>query len=345
MTPDQVTILNLPELFSEVISGGESSIIKAGKTMDPAADFASSATYTLSMNPKKLGSRFLYDSRGSELFDLICEQPEYYLTRTEVSLLEEYAEEICKTVGPVTLVELGSGNSLKTNYILNAFTECHRFARYIPIDISKAALEQACDNILKQHDEVTFTGINGSYECAFPLISQINPVMVMFLGSSIGNLDEEEEKIFWGSMARCLAAGDYFLLGIDLVKDIETLEAAYNDRAGVTEAFTKNLFVRMNRELHSDIDIDCVEHHACYSEERDRIEIAAHFTKQQVIEIKPTARSFNIRPNEKIYTEISRKYRLYEMVPYLSDFGFEASLVLTDPHRRFSLLLLLKVRD
>jgi len=333
------------ELLNEAIAGNKGSIVKAGDILDPLADFARSAAQTLARNPKSLEPRFLYDARGSKLFDLICEQPEYYLTRAEASILEDHASRICEIVGPTTLVELGSGSSVKTSHILRVFTDYYGMTHYVPIDISKAALEQAYQNIARQHEAVNFIGINGSYECAFPLLNQITPVTVMFFGSSIGNFGEEEERIFWTSMAKCLTRGDYFLLGVDLVKDTETLEAAYNDKAGVTAAFTRNLFARMNREFSSNIELDCVEHEAEYCEQRQRIEIGARFTKRQIIEVKPVAQSFEISANEKIHTEISRKYRLDNLIPYLSGFGFETSLVLTDSFKRFALLLLRMVKD
>ncbi len=345
MTSRQTAPLSLAKLVNEVTRGEESFILEAANVLELAGDFATSAAYTLSLNPKRLESKFLYDSRGSELFDLICEQPEYYLTRAEASILKASAKQISEIVGPASLVELGSGSSVKTNHILSAFTDHYKYARYVPIDVSRAALEQACDSIASQHEQVTFTGINGSFECAFPLLSHITPVMVMFLGSSIGNFDEDTEHVFWKSMSQCLNTGDYFLLGVDLVKDTETLEAAYNDKAGVTAAFTKNLFARMNREFKSDIDVDSVEHRARYSEERERVEICAHFTKAQVIKVKPVGKSFEVDENEKIHTEISRKYRLDKLVPYLSGFGFKAELVLTDSNKHFALLLLRRLGE
>jgi L-histidine N-alpha-methyltransferase len=342
MKPHQA---NLCEFLNQAMTGETNSIITAGGIVDPLADFARSAARTLAQDPKSLESRFLYDARGSKLFDLICEQPEYYLTRTEDSILKDHASHICETVGPATLVELGSGSSVKTSHILKGFTDCYGKTRYVPIDVSKAALEQAYTRIAREHQAVNFVGINGSYECAFPLLSRITPVVVLFLGSSIGNFEDKEERIFWSSMSQSLTRGDYFLLGVDLVKDIETLEAAYNDKAGVTAAFTKNLFTRMNREFHSTIEVNDVEHEAEYCEQRERIEIGARFTKEQVIDIEPAARSFTIQENEKICTEISRKYRIDNLIYYLSGFGFEACLVLTDPKKSFALVLLRMVQD
>ncbi|MFW6115220.1 MAG: L-histidine N(alpha)-methyltransferase [Thermodesulfobacteriota bacterium] len=341
MTPIQAKI---GDFLYEAMVEETNSIFNACEILDPLADFARSATQTLARSPKSLESRFLYDARGSELFELICEQPEYYLTRTEASILKDHASHICDKVGPVTLVELGSGSSAKTSHILNVFTDRYGKAQYVPIDISKAALEQAYNYILREHRAVNFVGINGSYECAFPLLSRITPVVVLFLGSSIGNFDVEKERGFWRSMSQCLNKGDYFLLGVDLVKDIETMESAYNDKAGVTAAFTKNLFGRMNREFHSTIEVKHVEHEAEYCVQRERIEIGARFRKAQIIDIQPAGQRFEIGENEKIYTEISRKYRIDRLLPYLSGFGFEASLVLTDPAQNFALLLLRKVK-
>jgi len=341
MTPVQA---KLSEFLAEAMAGDANSIVNVGGTIDPSADFAKSASQTLAQHPKSLESRFLYDARGSELFELICEQPEYYLTRTEASILKDHASHICEKVGPVTLVELGSGSSVKTSHILNVFTDRYGKVQYVPIDISKAALEEAYTRVAREHGAVNFVGINGSYECAFPLLSRITPVVVLFLGSSIGNFDVEEERVFWSCMSQCLTKGDYFLLGVDLVKDIETMEAAYNDKAGVTAAFTRNLFARMNKEFHSAIQVNHVKHEVEYCEQRERIEIGARFRKAQIIEIQPVGQRFEIGENEKIYTEISRKYRIDRLLPYLSGFGFEACLVLTDPKKSFALLLLYKVK-
>ncbi len=186
---------------------------------------------------------------------------------------------------------------------------------------------------------MSFTGINGGYECAYPLIPEIAPVMVMFLGSSIGNFDEAAEHSFWSSMSGCLTAGDFFLLGVDLVKDRETLEAAYNDRAGVSAAFTKNLFARMNREFDSGLDLDLIEHVATYSEEHRQVEIRALFRGDQKIRVKPEGKSFPVEAGEEINTEVSRKFVAEELLDRMATHGFEAVRTFTDSTNRFALIL------
>jgi L-histidine N-alpha-methyltransferase len=184
------------------------------------------------------------------------------------------------------------------------------------------------------------TGLNGEYQDAFPVIRELSPVMVVFLGSTIGNFEPEEESSFLSALASSLSPGDFFLLGVDLVKDSAIVESAYNDAAGVTADFTRNLFARMNRELGSGIDLLTVEHVARYDPSAEQVDIHARFTAKQAVDIGPLGKSFAIADGEMVQTEISRKYRLEEHIPYLEAFGFEAEEVFTDEQGWFALILL-----
>ena len=183
-------------------------------------------------------------------------------------------------------------------------------------------------------------GVNGTYQDAFPLFKSASPAMVIFLGSTIGNLCPEESSKFLGDLSAHLSPGDYFLLGADLVKETALLEAAYNDAAGVTEAFTRNLFVRMNRELGSGIDVTAVDHVAHYNPEADQIEISARFNTAQQVRVAPLERSFALEAGEEIRTEISRKFKLPKLLNHLESFGFQPVEVFTDPRQWFGLILL-----
>jgi L-histidine N-alpha-methyltransferase len=307
---------------------------------DTVATFARSVVAGLADNPRWLHCRFLYDAEGSRLFERITEQPEYYPTRTEASILERHAKEIRAITGPVTLVELGSGYSVKTEHLLSAYSRQGGDTDYVPIDVSVSALREANRSISDSFPEVNFTGISGTYASAFPMFRQLSPQMVVFLGSTLGNFSDAEHDAFWTSIARHLPEGDYFLLGVDLVKDPVILEAAYNDAAGMTACFTTNYFTRMNRELGSSIDTDQVEHVAVWSPERQRMEISTRFNAPQNIHVQPLGEVFEIGRGEQVLMEISRKFRLPELITDLNRFGFRVRRVFTDEREWFGLLLL-----
>jgi L-histidine N-alpha-methyltransferase len=303
-------------------------------------DFATSIMRGLSANPRSLESRFLYDARGSRLFDEITRQPEYYLTRTEAGILARQSHLIRKICGPTTLVELGSGSSEKTFHLLRAWLGQGLSAQYIPVDVSESALADASQRIAASHPNARVIGINADYSSAFPLFREVSPVTVLFLGSTIGNFADRDMVEFLTMLARALSRGDFFLLGIDLVKDRKVIEAAYNDAAGITAEFTRNLFVRMNRELGSGIDTSAVEHVAVYNDGKTQVEISARFTRRQAICIPQADRSFVIDAGEEIRTEISRKFHLDFFLGYAELFGFSVEEVFTDDREWFALLLL-----
>ncbi|KPK83331.1 MAG: hypothetical protein AMS25_00065 [Gemmatimonas sp. SM23_52] len=320
-------------------------MVEAPGTRESRLEFARSVVAGLSDEPKWLHCRFLYDAEGSRLFEKITEQPEYYPTRLEAAILAKHAAEIRTITGPRTLVELGSGYSVKTEHLLNAYVDEEYPLLYVPVDVSDTALREASKSIAQHYADVQFTGINGTYRSAFPILRQLSPQMVIFLGSSIGNFNPAETTAFWRNIAGHLPAGDNFLLGIDLVKDIAVLEAAYNDAAGVTAAFTKNYFARMNRELGSEIDIDRIEHVATWNPELRRIEIFAHFGTDQEIYVEPLDERIEISAGERILVEISRKYRVSEVAEELGRFGFDTRRVYTDRKKWFALLLLERSDD
>jgi len=307
---------------------------------EPADGFAQSVVRGLSDHPRWLHCRYLYDDQGSEIFERICEQPEYYQTRTEAALLAEHAAEIHRLTGARTLVELGSGSSVKTRHLLEAWRE----GRYVPVDISLGMLRQSCAALAGEHPGIEVRGIAASYERALPLLRELSPLVLIFLGSTIGNLNPQETADFLDRVSASLTPGDHFLLGVDLVKDIRTLEAAYNDAAGWSAAFTKNLFRRMNRELGTRLDLDAIEHVAYYCMQYDRIEIYARFTHDQTIELPDLGRRFRIGGGEMILTEISRKFQVDEMAANAARFGLETVRVFTDPTKAFAVLLL-RMRD
>ncbi|MEW6271892.1 MAG: ergothioneine biosynthesis protein EgtB [Thermodesulfobacteriota bacterium] len=304
-----------------------------------AETFAISVAQGLSQHPRRLSCRYLYDARGSELFDAITRQPEYYLTRAEAALLARHADDIRSLVGATALIELGSGSSTKTRHLLDAWTRRDAASTYVAVDICGPVVASSCDALRAEYPRLDVRAIAGSYEQAMPWLGSLSPLTLAFLGSTVGNFDDSELDEFLDRTARHLAPGDHFLLGIDVVKDVAALEAAYDDAAGVTAEFTRNLFERMNRELGAELDLDAIEHVAHYNERKERIDIFARFRREMVLRLPALGRSFRIAAGEMIQTEISRKFRIEDMALRASRHGFEMVRAFTDADERFALLL------
>ena len=326
--------------FRHAFQSGTSAILHGHAPPDQVQDFAKSVALGLDQRPRRLECRFLYDVEGSTLFERITQQPEYYLTRSETCILASCSTRIRDLTGPVSIIELGSGYSRKTEYLLRALLDGEGGGCYVPVDVSESALSAACSAIAEAHPGIRVIGMNCEYQEAFPVIAQLSPALVLLLGSTIGNLDHEEMSSFLMSLGSSMRYGDFFLLGLDLVKEPGQLEAAYNDAAGVTRSFTRNLFARMNRELGSNIDLEAVQHVARYNPQKEQIETYARFTKEQTVFLAPLARRFTLREGEMVRIEISRKFRLERFIPYLDQFGFCVEETFTDDQKWFALLLL-----
>ena len=297
-------------------------LLHVDDTRESPVAFALSVAAGLDDEARWLDSRYLYDAAGSALFERITLQPEYYQTRTEEELLARHARQIRAVVGDVALVELGSGSSSKTRQLLDAWVAAGK-SRYFPIDVSEAALEQACSALATRYPCLTLEGIAASYERALPVLAGASPMMLAFLGSSLGNLGKHQQGEFLDLVSGHLGADDFFLVGLDLVKDPAMLEASYNDAAGVTADFTRNLFVRMNRDLGTEIPIDDVEHVAYYNDDRERIEIYAQFNRGLSLRIGAIDRQFRVARGERIRTELSHKYRPAAVAATFARHGFE----------------------
>jgi L-histidine N-alpha-methyltransferase len=324
--------------LSNVIDG-KHLVLDAEEGTDSTLEFAEAVASGLEGDTKTIPCRYLYDARGSALFEEICKQPEYYPTRTEAKILRDRASEIAALTGPLRIAELGSGTSVKTRHILEAYLEHAEAPHYIPVDVSAAAMREATRTIQNELPDVTVSGIIGRYENAFSLFPELSPLMVIFLGSTIGNFGEADMHPFLKRLADHLRGKDFFLLGADLEKDREILEAAYNDASGVTAAFTLNLFERMNCELDAGIDLDTVEHVAHYNQDKSRIEIHARFQEEQEIYLAPLDEIVKIEAGEKVRTEISRKFRVDELKELLERCGFRLRRVFTDEREWFALFL------
>ena len=332
----------LTECFHDALENQQNIVLQSGSLQDQVGDFGASVANGLNQSPPVLECRFLYDARGSALYEQITEQQEYYPTRTEAAILQKNAAEISSLTGPCMLIELGSGSSVKTDYLLSAYHSRYTKICYTPIDISANALKDAGRSIILQRPQVQVVGIHGTYADSFPLIRCASPSLVIFLGSTIGNFTPEEEHIFWSDISKNMQAGDHFLLGVDLVKDTAILEAAYNDRNRITEQFTMNYFARMNRELSTAIDLDRIAHRAFFNPDREQMEIYLEFLDDQTITLPGQQQSFSFAGGERVMLEISRKFRLPGVIENLSSYGLHPLRTYTDEQDWFGLLLLKK---
>lgn len=275
---------------------------------DPFANLAEDVRRGLTRIPKELPPKYFYDTHGAALFEQICELPEYYPTRTERALLEQIADEIVASCGPTTLVEFGSGSSRKTRILLDAMARAGLLHLYVPIDISADMLRQTADALGDDYPGLRVHGMIGDFEHPIESLPEGDPRLIIFLGGTIGNLTPDEATGFLRSVARLLAPEDRFLLGTDLVKDVNVLERAYNDAAGVTAAFNRNMLSVINYNLDANFDLDRFEHLAFYNSEASRIEMHLVARESHQVWINALELAVDMAKGESIRTEISCKY-------------------------------------
>ena len=303
----------------------------------------------LTKSPKSLPPKYFYDDRGSELFEQICDLPEYYPTRTEASILNQYADEIAAITGSCELVELGSGSSSKTHYLLSAYQKAaHSLTEsvpdafsYIPIDVSGGILKTTVLHLQEKYPDLRLEGLLGTYEEALLYLGKNHRQsrMIFFLGSSIGNFTAAESDDFLGKVSHALTQGDYFLLGIDLQKPKHILEAAYNDAQEVTAAFNLNMLAHLNWRFQGDFDLDLFTHQAIYNEVDHQIEMYLHARSQHQVSLDILDLKLQFQAGESILTEISRKFDLEEIQVQLRSQGLETVKIWTDPQKLFGLVL------
>ncbi len=260
--------------------------------------------------PKTLPAKYFYDDFGSHLFEEICDLPEYYLTRTERKILEHCADELVAQIGSCDLVELGSGSATKTQILFRAYGD--RPVRYIPIDVSGGMLKQSALELLAKYANLEIHGLVGTYDAALahlPPVQQ-NQRLIVFLGSSLGNLDEGECDRLFRQVSDALNPGEYFLLGVDLQKPVEVLKAAYNDSQGVTAAFNLNMLRHLNQRFSGSFCLEQFEHEAIYNATDSQIEMHLRSRCDQSVRLEALDLSCHFAANETIRTEISRKFNL-----------------------------------
>ena len=263
--------------------------------------------------PRSIPALFFYDTTGSQLFEQICKLPEYYPTRTEHKILTDNARDIIATVtGEVELVELGSGSSAKTRVLINAILADQPHLHYIPTDISADFLLESSIALKNEYESLSITAIAAEHSEALRLLPEggNQARLFLFLGSNIGNFEPEAAIDFIGRIRSRMREEDCLLIGFDLVKDRQVLFDAYNDKAGVTAAFNKNLLVRINRELGGDFNPDLFDHYAPFVEEHSRIEMRLISQCDQGVYVRCLGQRFDFEKGEYIHTENSYKYTL-----------------------------------
>ncbi|MFI0934060.1 L-histidine N(alpha)-methyltransferase [Streptomyces sp. NPDC021019] len=290
----------------------------------------------LTRHPKTLPPKWFYDARGSELFEEITRLPEYYPTRAERKILQARAEEIAAASGARTVIELGSGSSEKTRHLLDVLPRLHS---YVPVDVSESALTGAAESLLAEHPGLSVHALIADFTGGLALPGTPGPRLVVFLGGTIGNLLPEERATFLRSVRSLLSPGDALLLGTDLVKDEKTLVAAYDDAAGVTAAFNKNVLNVVNRELGADFPLDDFDHLAVWNP-RDRwIEMRLRARRALSVKIRELDLVVPFEAGEELRTEVSAKFRQEDVRAELAAAGMRLTQWWTDSAGRFALSL------
>ncbi|MFJ1857295.1 L-histidine N(alpha)-methyltransferase [Streptomyces anulatus] len=290
----------------------------------------------LTRHPKTLPPKWFYDARGSELFEEITRLPEYYPTRAEREILAARAEEIAAASGARTVIELGSGSSEKTRHLLDVLPELHS---YVPVDVSESALTGAADSLLAEHPGLSVHALIADFTGGLALPGTPGPRLVVFLGGTIGNLLPEERAAFLRSVRSLLSPGDALLLGTDLVKDEETLVAAYDDAAGVTAAFNKNVLNVVNRELGADFPLDDFDHLAVWNPQDRWIEMRLRARRALSVKIRELDLVVPFEAGEELRTEVSAKFRQEDVREELAAAGMRLTQWWTDSAGRFALSL------
>ncbi len=278
-----------------------------------------------------LPAKLLYDVRGCELFDQICDLPEYYPTRTERALLERVAPDIARRADADELVELGSGMARKTHVLLGAMGASDRSLTYLPFDVSAVAIRESAEHLTSRFPGLAVHGVVGDFTRDLHLIPEGSSRIIAFLGGTIGNLDDTAARLFLGKIARVMDTGDSFLLAADLVKPQRLLHAAYNDSAGITAAFNLNALVRLKRELGAELTESDFSHDAFFNEAESRIEI--HARARRATRIAIGARGFEraFEAGESVCTEISRKFTPASLARLLASAGLLTEELYLDP--------------
>jgi L-histidine N-alpha-methyltransferase len=305
----------------------------------PLSGMAADVRAGLTKPFKELSPRYFYDERGSELFERITELPEYYPTRAEREILERHSLEICAAAGdPATLIELGSGSAAKTRVLLDGMRDAGCLKAYAPVDISEQITRETAGAIASRYG-ITVHGLVCDFDRDLERVPLGGPRVIALLGGTIGNFEPAQRASFLARVANLLGDEDHFLLGTDLVKDRERLEAAYNDSAGVTAEFNKNVLTVLNRELGADFDLDAFEHVAFWDSDNLWIDIRLRSLAEQAVHVSSLGMSVSFYRGEEMRTEISTKFARDGLAGIYAESGLEMVGWWTDPDELFALSL------
>lgn len=293
----------------------------------------------LTAQPKRLPPKWLYDERGSELFDEITRQPEYYLPDAETAALERVADELVETVGASELVELGSGFSRKTKVLLDALDGRRPGSTYVAFDVSESAVSTSVDALSASYPTLRVVGVVGDFNHHLGEVPRTGRRLVALLGSTIGNMLPAEQGVLLRQLRGMLADGDGLLLGVDLVKDPAVLEAAYRDAAGVTDAFTANLLTVLRRELDADLDADAFEPFARWRPGPAWVELGLRARRATTVRIPGADLEVRFDAGEELHTEVSCKYTRESLEQRLAEAGLVTRRWAPDPDERFAVVL------
>ena len=306
---------------------------------DSRQDLIDDVRQGLSQTPKALPPRWFYDERGSDLFEQITELPEYYQTRTEFSILQEHAEAIVSQTRSSSIVELGAGSCTKSQVLIRAAKGKGTLETFVPFDISESTIRRAASKLVDEYTDLSIYCVTGVFDEHLDQIPRLGTQLIVFLGSTIGNFSAEETREFLANVRRLMRPGDYFLLGVDLVKPEAELVAAYDDSAGVTAQFNINVLARINRELGADFVLDAFQHVAVWNAEQSRVEMHLRSLRDQVVRIPAADTVVAFSAGEMLRTEICAKYTRPGTDRLLRDAGMEPVAWYTDAAARFGLAL------
>jgi L-histidine Nalpha-methyltransferase len=312
---------------------------------DSAAAMARDVRRGLTSDPKELSPKYFYDERGSQLFEQITELPEYYPTRAERAILAERAAEILTAAGcPGTLIELGSGSAAKTRHLLDAMRDAECLETYVPVDISEEITHETARVLVEEYPGLAVRGLVCDFEHHLERIPDPDGArMIAFLGGTVGNLYPDQRRGFLTRVAELLGSGDRLLLGTDLVKDHGRLEAAYDDSAGVTAEFNKNVLQVLNRELGADFDLDTFDHVARYDAAEERMDIRLRSRFDQTVTVEQLELEVEFAAAEEMRTEISTKFTAARLEGVYREAGLEMDGWFTDPAGDYALSLARRV--
>jgi len=307
--------------------------------------FAEELSHSLSHESKFISPKFFYDKTGSELFEKICDLPEYYLARTEIEILNRLKTELANFLDDdFRLVELGSGSSKKTRHILDVLHETQSKTEYFPIDISDI-LEASSQELLSLYQNLHITGIIDTYENGLEFLNKydLKNNLIVFLGSSFGNFDPKDGLEFLKKINSIMKDSDLFLIGLDLIKEKSILEKAYDDSEGVTRQFNLNILSRINTELDGNFDLANFAHVARYNENEKRIEMYLQSLTNQTVQIPKANLSITLQKDELIHTENSYKFSLNDIEDMMADTGFEIKRIWFDSNKHYAMVLASKI--